>query len=92
MSNVIPFPTAQPATITGEAICGACRFTWSAVAGVGTKRLECPSCGCMQGHFVHPCIRDEQHWTCSCGNDEFRITPTLIYCPTCGKDHQPPRY
>lgn len=69
---------------SGEAICSLCKYTWVAVTPVGTVWFECPECHAMKGHFKYVFQLNEDHWTCSCGNDLFCIVPQGIYCINCG--------
>lgn len=103
MSNVVAFPDrkGQPGDgseteqwASGDAKCLACRHEWPAVAPLGTTALECPECGTHRGVYKYPFVRgygdpDRPHYTCSCGNDLFGVTPRGIYCPQCGADHRP---
>lgn len=68
----------------GVAVCMGCRHEWPAVVPLGTSDFECPSCFAKKGHMKYQILRDESEWTCACGNDLFRVTPSHIYCPNCG--------
>lgn len=71
--------------IEGKALCIGCKHEWQAVAPAGTTWLECPECHAEKGIFRFRNMRiDEPHWTCSCGNDLFHVTPKGTYCPNCG--------
>lgn len=75
----------QEPHVSGTARCLSCKHEWIAVAPAITEWLECPECGMMRGRHVFPYSRtDDEHWTCSCGNDLFHITHNCTYCPNCG--------
>ncbi len=70
--------------LAGEAHCMACGHDWVAVVPVGETHLDCPGCGMTRGVLRYPCEREEAHWTCNCGNQLFKVSPSSIYCPQCG--------
>jgi hypothetical protein len=71
--------------LEGEAICLTCKDESMASAPIGTVFMECEKCGTFKKVFKYEIIRDNDHWTCGCGNDLFRITPEGTYCAVCGK-------
>ena len=83
MGDVVPFEREEPHQ-QGKARCIACRHEWEAVAPVGVFWFECPNCSLCKGAMVSPTIRDEDVWTCNCGNELFVFTPKGAYCPNCG--------
>jgi len=68
----------------GRARCLDCRHEWQAVAPVGVRWLECPSCSLERGRFIAQHEREGPHWYCGCGNDVFQVMPAGVYCPNCG--------
>lgn len=87
MSNVVSLAERKAEMtphLTGRAQCVGCQHEWQAVAPIGTDALECPACGLHKGHFAHPVMVGERVWTCSCGNDLFRISRRAeVYCINC---------
>jgi hypothetical protein len=71
--------------LSGKARCLACRHEWVAVAPVGTRWMECPSCTLERGRFVAQVERNCAHWHCGCGCDLFYVVEDGIYCPNCGE-------
>lgn len=69
---------------SGEARCLACGHEWAAVAPIGINWFECPSCHTMRGCHKYHYQRQDDLWTCQCGNDLFFVTRDGIYCPNCG--------
>lgn len=70
----------------GPCLCLDCRHEWQGVAPVGAVWLECPACSLKRGRFLFDVDYGEtKRWTCNCGNDLFRITPSATYCPNCGQ-------
>lgn len=84
MGEVIDLVRNEP-TLAGPAHCLKCQRQWTAVAPVGTTQLECPDCHSLSGIFDFLFRRDEEEWSCSCGNDLFYVARSGIYCPNCGK-------
>lgn len=76
----------------GSAVCLDCKHVWQAVAPLGTKWLDCPSCSLRYGRFQGPVSQGdgEERWTCNCGNDLFHINPTKTYCWACGLEQEFP--
>lgn len=71
--------------LAGKAYCLHCKKSWDTTAPVGTYELNCPGCGTNKGVFKNLTYKGEtMAWSCNCGNDLFRITPSEIYCAVCG--------
>lgn len=77
-----------------EAICIGCGHRWVAVAMVGTRWLECPSCHADKGIFKKPFGAGEGDEVFVCGAcDSEALTAYrhkgLFYlrCMNCGLDH-----
>jgi len=71
-------------SLSGPARCLQCDHTWVAVAPVGMRWLDCPSCKSSKGHLEGRVNRGEFDWFCGCGNDLFRICEESAYCTVCG--------
>lgn len=80
--KVVDIRSRQP-YLTGKAVCLHCRYTWVAVAEIGTINLECPKCETMQGVFDGVCAPNE-YWQCQCGCAHFFITAEVSICCHCG--------
>lgn len=78
---------------SGEAICIGCRHKWVAVSPVGTRWLDCPSCGAMKGIYAKPfgATEGDTSFTCNCGCEAMNAYyhEGLFYfrCMNCGADH-----
>lgn len=73
--------------LEGRAECIGCRYSWQAVAPVGTHSLECPECGLMKGAFANEVVRGAETFECNCGGQLFRIAKHCgPYCANCGAD------
>jgi hypothetical protein len=79
---------------SGEAVCIACKKRWVAVAPVGVRWLECPSCGANKGIFSNPFGAQEGDsvFICNhCGGEALTAYyhDNLFYlrCMGCGVDH-----
>lgn len=85
MAEIVPFRRPEP-TIAGEAMCISCKHTWATVAPVGTKWLECPSCGLHKGAFRYACAPPDgaEWWRCKCGCTIFYMTRHDTVCYDCG--------
>jgi len=83
--NVVSLDEHRP-HLSGKARClnTDCRFEWEAVAPIGARWLECPSCSLERGRFLAQVERPGSHWHCVCGCDLFYCTDTGFYCPNCG--------
>lgn len=88
MENVVQFklPEKSDPHASGEAVCLACKHTWTAVAPVGTAQLECPECGTERGVWKYPFSPavGEELWQCNCGCELFYIIPDGHMCYGCG--------
>ena len=71
--------------LEGAARCLDCKHEWAAVAPVGTRWMECPSCSLIRGRFIGEHRREGDHWHCTCANELFYVTPDGYYCPNCGE-------
>lgn len=86
MGDVLTFGEKTP-HIEGAARCLLCKHEWRAVMPTGSPPFfECPECKTEQGVFIGTVVKDRHHWTCTCGNQLFHVTPEGVYCPLCGGD------
>jgi len=94
MAEVLAFkPREKPDPhLVGEAICIACRRTWTAVVPEGTFWLEC-ECGAMKGILRHRVGADEGdlEFQCDCGCEALvaylHKGRFYLRCMGCGVDH-----
>lgn len=84
--KVIPFPKPVRPHLAGVAICKSCKHAWAATAPIGTRGLECTSCGLARGKWRDPIVRGETLWRCNCGCYDLRMTPAFLYCCGCGAE------
>lgn len=100
MADVIPFQRPEPeprptmVDVTGTAQCFSCKAEWAAQAPVGSRWLECPSCGTMKGrlrHAVEASEGDTEYQCSHCGSNAFvalkRLGFFYFLCMGCGFDH-----
>lgn len=83
MADVISIDNYRP-QLSGPAICSSCRHEWSAVAPTGTRELECPGCGSMNGLWK-VCFAPETFYECGCGCHLFYVVPDGCRCRQCGE-------
>jgi hypothetical protein len=87
MGEIIQFRTEdKQGHLSGEAFCINCKYSWAAVAPMGTIILECPECHTMKGCFKYGCgfPEGEVQWTCNCGCQMFVIGIDKTICFHCG--------
>jgi hypothetical protein len=73
----------------GKAKCTHCHLIWDAVSSADLANLECPRCQLKRGvwYGLQVTDRDEEHFTCCCGNTFFELRPPDILCIDCGTLH-----
>ena len=93
--SVVAFKRPEPNDphLAGEARCIGCQHKWAAVAPVGTRSLECPSCKTMNGLWTYPVGPEvgDLAFACNCGCDALTAYKRRglfhIVCMSCG-EHQ----
>lgn len=88
MGDVISLDAHRPDPhLRGECRCLACDHDFVAVARVGTRWLECPSCHLTRATWNKPVAsRGKQRWVCRCGGVLFELTEVSLTCATCGHE------
>jgi len=93
VGDILSFPEKVDPHLAGEAKCVACKFTWAAVAPVGTVDLECPNCGGNRGIWRYPILAPVggHYFVCNCGCEAmtayFSGGNFYLRCIACGLDH-----
>jgi hypothetical protein len=84
---VLDFKRPEPEpeeTLRGRGYCIECQHEWEAVAPVGVRCFECPSCGTHKGTWLGVVEPPAERWECNCGGQLFFCTPTGFDCAKCG--------
>lgn len=89
MGDVVAFPVREDPTISGPAVCIACKHQWQAVVPVGVFELECPACSSMRGVLRWNPRREGYAYVCKCGCDMFSfVSGRGLECLACGVLHE----